>query len=59
MIVIIQCKTDTMDLPFQTERASRARVGNIAFGETFVDAESRRPKKHQNFPSSLNLQGLN
>jgi len=45
MIVIIQCKTDTMDLPFQTERARSTRVKFIALS---LRGEARRPIKAKN-----------
>jgi hypothetical protein len=45
MIVIIQCKTDTMDLPFQTERARSTRVKFIA---PSLRGEARRPMQAKN-----------
>jgi hypothetical protein len=45
MIVIIQCKTVTMDLPFQTERARSTRVTFIA---PSLRGEARRPIQAKN-----------
>jgi hypothetical protein len=45
MIVIIQCKTVTMDSPFQTERARSTRVKFIA---PSLRGEARRPIQVKN-----------